>query len=101
MQEWIGRRGGLDQRRMRSGLREGVGAGEVGVAGEGVAVAAVDEETDGGDGGEVGVKGLEDGVEGEGLDLDAGGVVVGKGAVKVDDGELAGVAVEGRGFGVG
>ena len=55
------------------GVGEGVGAGEVGVAVEGVAGVAVDEETSLLEIREVGVEGGEDGAEGEVFDLDAGG----------------------------
>ena len=93
------------QLRLRGGgVCGGVEAGEVGVAGEGVALATVDKEADLGNGGEVGVEGAEDGVDGEVFDLDAGGVIVGKDAVEVDDGELSGVTGErreGRGYAAG
>ena len=71
------------------GVAYGVDAGEIGVAGEGIVGLAVDEEADLCDLGEVGVEGAEDGVEGECLDLDAGGVLVDEAATEVDDGELA------------
>ena len=68
------------------GVDDGVGAEEVGVAGEGVAGLAVDQEADLFDAREVGVEGADDGFDGEVLELDAGGVVVGEGAVEIDDG---------------
>src|SRR5216683_4265658 len=71
----------------------GVGAEEVGVAGEGVVGLAVDEETDGGDFGECGVKGADDRLHGEGFDLDAGGVIVDETTAEIDDGQLAGLCV--------
>ena len=69
------------------------------MAGEGFAGLAVDEEADLGDAREGGVEGADDGEEGEGFDLDAGGVVVGEGAAEIDDGELAGVGGVGLGGG--
>ena len=57
------------------GVARGVGAEEVGVAGEGFAGLAVDEEADLLDLREVGVEGADDGEQGEVLDLDAGGVL--------------------------
>ena len=75
--------GGL---RGEGGVDGGVGAEEVGVAGEGVVGLAVDEEADAGDVGEGGVEGADDGLEGEGFDLDAGGVVGDEGVFEVDDG---------------
>ncbi len=71
------------------------------MAGEGFAGPAVDEEADLLDLGEVGVQGAEDGGEGEGFDLDAGGMAVDEGAAEVDDGELAagGGRLQGRGIG--
>src|SRR6266702_1782216 len=68
------------------GVGGGVGAEEVGVAGEGVVGVAVDEEADGGDLGEGGVEGADHGFDGEGFDLDAGGVIVDETAAQVDDG---------------
>ena len=73
------------------GVGGGVGAEEVGVAGEGVVGLAVDQEADGGDLREGGVEGADDGLHGEGFDLDAGGVVVDEAAAEVDDGQLAGL----------
>ena len=70
-----------------------VGAGEVGVAGEGGARLAVDEEADLGDAGQIGVQRGADGEHGEGLGFKARGVAGGKGAGEVDDGELGSVAV--------
>ena len=71
------------------GVAGGVGAEEIGVAGEGFAGLAVDEEANLFDLGEVGVEGSDDGLEGEGFDFDAGGMGVGEGGAEVDDGELA------------
>ena len=71
------------------GVDDGVGAGEIGVAVEGVAGVAIDQEAHLFDAREVGVEGADDGVDGEHLGLDAGGVVVGEGAVEIDDGQLA------------
>ena len=84
---------------LAAGVGGGVGAEEVGVAGEGVVGLAVDEEADGGDLREGGVEGADDGLHGEGFDLDAGGVVVDEGAAEVDDGELAGLFARGAGSG--
>src|SRR6201996_2509838 len=55
------------------GVSRGVGAQEVGVAGEGFAGLAVDEEADLLDLREVGVGGADHGGGGEGFDLAAGG----------------------------
>ena len=63
------------------------------MAGEGVVGLAVDEEADGGDLGEGGVEGSYDRLHGEGLDLDAGGVIVDEAAAQVDDGQLTGLRV--------
>ncbi len=68
------------------GVGGGVGALEVGVAGQGVVGFAVYEETDLCDLGQGGVEGSDDGLDGEVFDEDAGGVVVGEGAAEVDDG---------------
>src|SRR6201996_5372729 len=54
----------------------GIGAEEVGVAGEGFAGLAVDEEANLLDLREVGVEGADHGEECEGFDLDAGGVLI-------------------------
>ena len=56
------------------------------MAGEGVVGLAVYEEADGGDLRKCGVEGADDGLDGEGFDLNAGGVVVDEGAAEVDDG---------------
>ena len=86
--------GGVKELRSRSvsfgrcGFGGQVGAGEVGVAGEGGALLAVDEEADLGDVGKVGVDGRADGEDGEGFGFEAGGVAGGEGAGEVDDGEL-------------
>ena len=74
-----------------------VGAGEVGVAGESGAYLAVDQETDLGDAGEVGVEGAADGFEGEGLGFEAGGVGGDEGAGEVDDGKLGAVGIAWQG----
>jgi len=73
------------------------------VTGEGVVGLAVYEEADAGDLGECGVQGADDGLDGEGFDLDAGRVVVDEGAAQVDDGELARLvcSIAGRGVGIG
>ena len=68
------------------GVLDGVGAEEIGVAGQGFAGLAVYEETDLFQGGEVGVEGGDDGAEGEVFGFDAGGVGVGEGFGEVDDG---------------
>ncbi len=68
--------------------RCGIGVGEVGVAGQGFAGLAVDEETDLGEIGEGGVQGADDGLEGESLGEDAGGMIGGEGFVEVDYREL-------------
>ncbi len=60
------------------------------MAGERVARLAVDQEAYLLDAREVGEERADDGVDGEGLDLDAGGMVIGEGAAQVDDGEQAG-----------
>jgi len=65
------------------------------VAGKGVVGLAVDEEADAGDVGEGAVESTDDGLEGECLDEDAGGVFGDEGVGEVDEGELAG------GFGIG
>ena len=57
------------------------------MAGESVVGLAVDEEADGGDLGEGGVEGADDRFDGEGFDLDAGGVIVDEAAAQVDDGQ--------------
>ncbi len=87
-------------RGLGEGVAGGVGAEEVDVAGEGFARLAVDEEADLFDLGEVGVEGADDGAQGEGLDLDAGGVGVDEVAAEVDDGEFAagGPGLEGGGW---
>ena len=59
------------------------------MAGEGFAGLAVDEEADLLDLREVGVEGADHGEQGEGFDLDAGGVLIDEAAAEVDDGELA------------
>ncbi len=56
------------------------------MAGEGVVGLAVYEEADAGDLRECGVEGSDDGLYGEGFDLNARGVVVDKRASQVDDG---------------
>ena len=71
------------------GVAGGVGAEQVGVAGEGFAGLAVDQETDLLDLRDVGVERADDGEKGEGFDFDAGGVGVDEAAAEVDDGELA------------
>lgn len=58
------------------------------MTGERGAGFAVDEETDAGDGGDVGVEGLDDGEKGESFGFDAGGLSAGECGVEVDDGEL-------------
>ena len=85
---------------MGGGVGGGVGAEEVGVAGEGVVGLTVDDEANGGDLGHGGVEGADDRLHGEGFDLDAGWVFVDEGAVEVDDGELAGL-LAGAGLRVG
>ena len=65
-----------------------ISAHQAGMAGEGRAGLAVDEEADFGDGRKVFVQGLDDGEQGEGFRLDAGGLRVGEGRVEVDDSEL-------------
>jgi len=65
-----------------------VGAGQVGVTGEGGAGLAVDEETDLCDAGQIGVERGADGEDGEGFDFESGWVAVCKCAGEVDDGEL-------------
>ena len=65
-----------------------IGAGQVGVAGEGGALLAVDQEAHLGDAGQVGVQGAADGEHGERFGLDAGGVAGGESAGEVDDGEF-------------
>src|SRR5580700_1600751 len=71
------------------GVSRGVGAEEVGVAGEGFAGLAVDEEADLLDLREVGVEGANHGEQGEVFNLDAGGMLADESAAEVDDGELA------------
>src|SRR5580698_2626893 len=71
------------------GVSRGIGAQEVGVAGEGFAGLAVDEEANLLDLREVGVEGADHGEEGEVFDLDAGGMLPNEAAAEVDDGELA------------
>ena len=61
------------------GVGDVVGVGQVGVAGEGVAGLAVDEESDLDDLGEVGVEGGDDGSERQVFGFYAGGVSVGEG----------------------
>ena len=68
------------------GVGGGVSALEVGVASEGVLGLAVDEEADLGELREGCVEGSDDGLEGEVLDLDAGGVVGGEGGLEIDYG---------------
>jgi hypothetical protein len=63
----------------------GIGVEEIGVAGERVVGLAVYEEADGGYLGERGVEGADDGVDGEGFDLNAGGMVVDEAAAEIDD----------------
>ena len=65
-----------------------VGAGQVGVTGEGGAGLAVDEETDLCDAGQIGVERGADGEDGEGLGCKSRRMAVGKCAGEVDDGEL-------------
>ncbi len=60
------------------------------MAGQGVVGIAVDEEADAGDVGEGSVEGADDGLEGEGFDEDAGGVIGDEGVFEIDDGELPG-----------
>src|ERR1700723_2233229 len=71
------------------GVSRGIGAQEVGVTGEGFTGLAVDEEANLLDLREVGVERADHGEQGEGFDLDAGGVLADEGAAEVDDGELA------------
>ena len=71
------------------------------MAGEGFVGLAVDEEADLLDLREVGVERADDGEQGEGFDLDAGGVGVDEAAVEVDDGEFAAGAGGLEGVGVG
>src|ERR1700754_3084743 len=78
------------------GVAGGIGAEEVGVAGEGFAGLAVDEEPDLLDLREVGVEGADHGEQGEGFDFDAGGMLADEAAAEIDDGELA---AGGGGFG--
>jgi hypothetical protein len=59
---------------------------EVGVAGEGVVGLTVDEEADLSDLRQSGVKGANDGLDGEDFDLNAGGVVGDEGAAEIDYG---------------
>ena len=56
-----------------------VGAGQVGMAGEGGAWLAVDQEADLGDAGQVGVERGADGEHGEGFGFKAGGMAGGEG----------------------
>ncbi len=72
--------------RVGGGVGHGVGAQQIGMAGEGVSRLAVHQETNFYDAGKVGIEGAEDGVDGEGLGLDAGGVMIGEAAVEVDHG---------------
>ena len=65
-----------------------VGAGEVGVSGEGGALLTVHEETDFGDIGQVGAKRRADGEDGQGFCFEARGVAGGEGAGEIDDGKL-------------
>src|ERR1700743_1423924 len=71
------------------GVAGGVGAEEVGVAGEGFASLAVDEEADLLDLREVGVECADHGEQGEVLDLDTRGMLPDESAAEVNDGELA------------
>ena len=64
------------------------------MAGESVARVTVDDESYLADLREVSVQGADDGRDREGLDFDAGGVVIGEGAVQIDHRELAGIAVK-------
>lgn len=67
------------------------------MTGEGGAGLAVDEEAYLGDGGDVGVEGLDDGEKSEGFRFDAGGLRLREGCVEIDDGELmAGLAGDGQ-----
>jgi len=68
------------------GVFGGVGAEEVGVAGESVAGLTVDEEADLRDLRESGMKSADDGLKGESFDQDAGGMAGDEGAAEVDDG---------------
>jgi len=68
------------------GVLGGVGAEEVGVAGESVSGLTVDEEANLRDLWESGMEGADDGLEGESFDQDAGGVAGDEGAAEVDDG---------------
>ena len=68
------------------GIGVEIGAGKVGMAGEGGSWLAVDEEADLGDAGQVGVEGAADGEHGEILGLKAGGVGGDESAGEVDYG---------------
>jgi hypothetical protein len=63
-----------------------IGAEQIGVAGKGFAGLAVDEEANLFDLWERGVKCADDRLNGEGFDQDAGGMRVGEGSMKIDDG---------------
>ena len=65
-----------------------VGAGQVGVTGEGGARLAIDQETNLRDAGQVGVERSADGEDGESLGFEAGGVAGCEGARQIDNGEL-------------
>src|ERR1700761_4445160 len=71
------------------GISRGVSAEEVGVAGEGFAGLAIDEEADLLDLREVGVERADHGEQGEVFDFDAGGMLADEAAAEIDDGELA------------
>jgi hypothetical protein len=70
----------------RGGVFRAIVVEEVGVTGEGVVGLAVDEKSDLRNLRQSGVEGADDGLDGEGFDLDAGGVVGDEGAAKIDDG---------------
>ena len=67
-----------------AGIGGQVGAGQVGVAGEGGALLAVHQKAHLGDVGKVGVQGAADGEHGEGFRLDAGRMAGGEAAGEVE-----------------
>jgi hypothetical protein len=69
-----------------SGVLRGVVTEEVCVAGEGVVRLTVHQKAHLRDLRQTSVEGADDGLEGEGFDLDAGGVVGDEGAAEVDYG---------------
>src|SRR5271169_2852042 len=67
-----------------------IDACEIGVSGESVTLAAIDQKADLGYRGKIDVKGSDDGEQGESFRLNARGVRLGKGSTEIDNCHLIG-----------